>query len=55
MFPISYMDSLAKLECDEGARSIIQQASEYLELVTVDSGGVVRDLDLPDDLVNAES
>ncbi|QXD25341.1 nucleotidyltransferase family protein [Opitutia bacterium ISCC 51] len=55
VFPISYMDSLAKLECDEGARSIIQQASEYLELVTVDSGGVVRDLDLPDDLVNAES
>ncbi len=55
VFPIRYRDSLATLEGDEGARSIIRQTSEYIELVTVDSGGVVRDFDLPDDLVNSES
>ena len=55
IFPVSYLDSLVKLEGDEGARSIIRQASEYLELVPVESEGVVRDLDWPDDLVNPES
>jgi molybdenum cofactor cytidylyltransferase len=50
-FSRKYGPLLAALEGDEGARSIIAARQWALQLVEVDDPGVLRDVDLPSDLV----
>ena len=50
VFPVSYYSKLVSLSGDRGAKSIIREENEYLERLSVDSSGVLRDVDRLDDL-----
>lgn len=44
-----YINELLALNGDIGARNIIKNNQEQLELVLTDDEGVIRDIDYPDD------
>ena len=49
-FPASYAAALASCTGDTGARDLLRQNADHLQLVAVNDSGVVRDVDTPADL-----
>lgn len=49
-FSAKFTEELLQLKGDEGARSIIKKYSDDVTLISCEDAGVLRDIDIPDDL-----
>ena len=55
LFGAGYFEALSVLEGDRGARAIVDRAGDAVVRVPIDSDGILRDVDTPEDLADWQS